>query len=346
MTTNNTYSDTDGDGTTDDQEDIDGDGTDDGKETYTLTVENSTLGVSIDITGEGNVARGLTIQQATQNATDDGRADHAVRINNQRSFDYAEVTYELDTDITAENVTLRKWSTRTNASLRSINASVYGSNNTIVANVTSFSSLHPMYTQTAGGGNPITTEVEMKKGWPQFDDMESGGWTTGGDVTYNNSELVIDHNTSISDAGSWAERSIELDDFEAVGVMGGGSVSAGSWGYAKVYIVNSTDPGTEAFWNSSNRKVLASAYGDPDGGESDGIGQKNITEWAGEEVMVRAVAYGDADVNIDWLRFERHSDRDRISDAVENAASKLEQPALVFENKKFGRVETRNSDCV
>jgi hypothetical protein len=333
--------DTDGDGVEDGPEvnrlntdptqaDSDSDGTDDGQETYTLTVENKTADVTVKITGEGNVARGLDIRRVTENETDTARIGHGIRVDTNRDFQYAKVTQPVSDSVSVdkENVSLYKWSRTNDDGLHQVNATYDAGANTVTANVTSFSSFNVMDQSKIEEQNTQIAHIDNT--WPTFEGFDGGPWSGAGEVTTKNSKLVIDHNTSISDAGSWAEETIDLtDSYVNATIHAGGSVSAGSWGYAKVYVVNPTDPAKEGYWNSTNRVVLGQAYGDPDGGESSGLASKNISQFIGSKAEIRAVAYGDAEVNIDWIRVERHSDKDGISDAVEKAAGSLEERALI-----------------
>jgi hypothetical protein len=333
--------DTDGDGVEDGpevnrlntdptQSDSDNDGTNDGQETYTLTVENKTADVTVEITGQGNVARGLDIRRVTENETDTTRIGYGIRVDTNREFQYAKVTQPVSDSVSVDedNVSLYKWSRRNDDGLHEVNATYDAGANTVTANVTSFSSFNVMDQSKIEEQNTQIAHIDNT--WPTFEGFDGGPWSGGGEVTTNNSKLVIDHNTSISDAGSWAEETIDLtDDYEEVRIHAGGSVSAGTWGYAKVYVVYPTDPAKEGYWNSTNRVLLAQAYGDPDGGESSGLASKNISQFIGEKAQIRAVAYGDAEVNIDWIRVERHSDTDAISDAVEKKSAELQEMALL-----------------
>jgi hypothetical protein len=97
--------DSDGDGLTDGEEptapfetdpldaDTDGDGVDDGNETYTTRVENETVGVSLSVTGEGNVASGVTVEETPSPLGNDSvSAGPTVHVENRTSFETATLT--------------------------------------------------------------------------------------------------------------------------------------------------------------------------------------------------------------------------------------------------------------
>jgi len=103
--------DTDGEGLLDGEEpelgtdplliDTDGDGIVDANETFSTTRTNSTLGATVNITGEGNVARGVTISDgATERlstpAVSNASVSELVAYESEQAFDNATVSIEYD----------------------------------------------------------------------------------------------------------------------------------------------------------------------------------------------------------------------------------------------------------
>ncbi|MBO4249196.1 VWA domain-containing protein [Halomicrobium sp. IBSBa] len=109
--TNATDPDTDDDGLDDGAEirlgtdplvaDTDGDGVLDGNETFETETENSSLGVSLELTGEGDVANDTTIAPQDDPMFDTDRVDNmsqspVVELTADQEFDSANVTMEYD----------------------------------------------------------------------------------------------------------------------------------------------------------------------------------------------------------------------------------------------------------
>lgn len=112
--TDPTDADTDGDGLGDSEEldlpvdldptdeDTDGDGVLDGNETFTTTTRNESLAVDVDITGEGNVAAGVTVDNgsnpniASQPAVQNASVSPVINVESERAFDNATLTFDYD----------------------------------------------------------------------------------------------------------------------------------------------------------------------------------------------------------------------------------------------------------
>lgn len=109
--TDPTERDSDGDGLSDGEErdlgtdptaaDTDGDGVVDGNESFTTTTANESLGVSVAVTGQGDLAEGVTIQNGstptvTSPAVDSVRASPIVDLESEQTIESADVTVPYD----------------------------------------------------------------------------------------------------------------------------------------------------------------------------------------------------------------------------------------------------------
>ncbi|WP_181686659.1 VWA domain-containing protein [Halorhabdus salina] len=114
--TDPTVADTDEDGLADGDElalpadptdpDTDDDGTVDGNETYTSTTKNESVGVRVDLTGQGNLADGVTVGEQTEPFARGDRVanmsvSEIVEIESDRDFESATVTIEYDETLRA-----------------------------------------------------------------------------------------------------------------------------------------------------------------------------------------------------------------------------------------------------
>lgn len=101
--------DTDDDGLPDDEEkslgtdpkdpDTDDDGTLDGNESFTTTKSNESIGISLDLTGQGDIASGTSIERLpTQPGTevDNATISPIVDLSSEQNFSSAEITFEYD----------------------------------------------------------------------------------------------------------------------------------------------------------------------------------------------------------------------------------------------------------
>lgn len=153
--TNATQRDTDGDGLTDAQElnefptdpvdpDTDEDGVTDANETFTTTVNASEQGVSVTLTGQGDVASGVSVENRTDGirstVVEAARAGPIVELTAERSFDTAELTIEYNASAATNESDLRVF--RFNESLRTfvpVNSTLNTSADTVTATLDSFS---------------------------------------------------------------------------------------------------------------------------------------------------------------------------------------------------------------
>ncbi|CCQ33817.1 conserved hypothetical protein containing von Willebrand factor type A [Halorhabdus tiamatea SARL4B] len=86
--------------------DTDDDGIEDGNETYTTTAGNESLGVDVELTGEGNVAGGVSVGEETERFAGGDRVENMsvseiVEIESTEDFESANVTISYDDSLPA-----------------------------------------------------------------------------------------------------------------------------------------------------------------------------------------------------------------------------------------------------
>jgi len=86
--------------------DTDRNGIEDGNETYTTTAGNESLGVDVELTGQGNVAGGVTVGEETERYSEGERVQNmsvseTVEIESTREFESANVTISYDDSLPA-----------------------------------------------------------------------------------------------------------------------------------------------------------------------------------------------------------------------------------------------------
>ncbi|QLH77229.1 VWA domain-containing protein [Halosimplex rubrum] len=127
--------------------DTDGDGVLDGNETFTTTTGNESLGVSIDVTGEGNVAGTTTIRQGDQGQFDTPQvanitATPVVSIQSQRDFERANITFSYEESALPRHNESRLGVFRWNDTVQGfvpVNSTVDTDENTVSAETSHFS---------------------------------------------------------------------------------------------------------------------------------------------------------------------------------------------------------------
>ncbi|WP_049907366.1 VWA domain-containing protein [Halovivax asiaticus] len=131
--------------------DTTGDGTLDGNESYTTTASNESVGVALELTGDGNVASGVTITEESNESITGPRvanvtASDVVHLESEREFEEAEVTIEYEANRSAENQTTNETDSLAIATYDSdaqmyvpLNSTVDAENNTVSATTPHFS---------------------------------------------------------------------------------------------------------------------------------------------------------------------------------------------------------------
>jgi hypothetical protein len=154
--TDPTEPDTDGDGLDDGEEirlgtdplvaDTDGNGRLDGNETYTTSTDNSSLGVNLTLTGEGDIANDTSIERQTDPMFNSSRVDNmshspVVELESAQNFSSANVTMEYnETGVTNESRELTVFTYDPEIGIFvPLNSTIDTENNTVTAETTHFS---------------------------------------------------------------------------------------------------------------------------------------------------------------------------------------------------------------
>ena len=204
--------------------DTDGDGTVDGNETYTTSTANYTEGVEIDITGEGDVAAGVSIKNGSRagfersEAISNARAGGIVEISNKSVFEHAETTFTYNESAVGDESDLSVF--RFNESLQTfvaVESSVDPVSDTVTANVSHFSrytifnktkwlnnfnagkaDLDYMYTivQNSGKEVNVTALSYQNQSVEEFYDLSYGGSDTSTDIERSDRSLLFLWNSS------------------------------------------------------------------------------------------------------------------------------------------------------
>ncbi len=126
--------------------DSDDDGTLDGEETFTTTTGNESVGVSVAVTGQGDVASSVDVSEqrspsVRSEAVDEARASPVVELESERPFERAEVTIGYDADrVSGAESNLAVY--RFNRTLRTyvpLNTTIDATNDTVTAETSHFS---------------------------------------------------------------------------------------------------------------------------------------------------------------------------------------------------------------
>lgn len=159
--------------------DSDGDGTPDGNETFTTTARNTSVGVSVDLTGTGDVARGVTVEKANRPSLHTSGVQNAsvsplISLESDRSFDTASVTIAYNETAAGNESNLSVF--RFNESLGTferLDSTVNAANNTVTATTSHFSTFAVFNVKNWGsifsadlpenreGGNATTEFVDV-----------------------------------------------------------------------------------------------------------------------------------------------------------------------------------------
>ncbi len=155
--TNSSDPDTDDDGLLDGEEvtlgtdplvaDSDGDGVLDGNATYTTQTSNESLGVNVSLSGNGEIASGVTIENGSQErfeseSIESARVTSFVNLESEQSFESADVTFSYDDSQLGETNESDLVIFRYNESLRvfePLNTTVDQESNTVTGETEHFS---------------------------------------------------------------------------------------------------------------------------------------------------------------------------------------------------------------
>ncbi|OLZ42512.1 hypothetical protein A6E15_16770 [Natrinema saccharevitans] len=247
--TNPRYSDTDGDGLTDLEEvreydtdprsaDTDDDGlsdseefeleTDpldpdtnangvvDGNETYTTSTSNESVGVDLDLTGQGNIAAGTTIEAEQNDAITGERvtnvsASEIVHLDSEQKFEDATVTIEYDDATDSDEPLTMVTYNESKQMYVPLNSTVDRKNNTVTASTPHFSTF---------------SVFNIEKATSTWDARPPESYSDRSDSRSVDTVFVIDESGSMSGSPtSYAKEAVSrfimsLDDDEQTGVVG------------------------------------------------------------------------------------------------------------------------------
>lgn len=133
--------------------DTDGDGVLDGNETYTTTAKNAAVGGKVDVTGEGDVASGVSITNGSRtvfqnNATQNASVSKFVEFEADKTFEEANVTVSYDESKVPNGDEAGLAVYTFNESLQTfvrLNSTVDPANNTVTTSVKHFSTFAVFY---------------------------------------------------------------------------------------------------------------------------------------------------------------------------------------------------------
>lgn len=181
--------------------DSDADGVLDGNETYTTVARNDSVGVSITLTGEGNVADGVSVHNDTrqifqtaylQNLT----AAQVVQIESERSFEQANLTFAYDPKTVPNGNESDLAVFRYNESLTMfipLNTSIDEANDTVSTTTTHFSTYAVLSVSEWIESLPSIPETGRAK------DILANTTAWQGDGQFENGSLVVESDRSTSE---------------------------------------------------------------------------------------------------------------------------------------------------
>lgn len=214
--TDPTAADTDDDNLTDSDEldlgtdplnpDTDGDGVPDGDETYTTTATDDETNVSVQLTGQGNAAKGVSItEKPNYHNTSGVKKGPVVQISNSTAMENATVSIPYNESVKSndeEHLSMFKYN-RTSGIWDPLNSTVDSRNGTVSATVNSVSHF-AVFNETRW--NDLTT-IEPKEGIS----FENASLECEGACTVEGSVLVIGQGAETGSVGTFASTGPGLD---------------------------------------------------------------------------------------------------------------------------------------
>ncbi|MFB6150312.1 MAG: hypothetical protein ABEJ40_00755, partial [Haloarculaceae archaeon] len=163
--------------------DTDGDGVEDGNETYTTTATNETLGATVELTGEGNVAAATTVESPGHVRFRESFAPNAtvgpfVDVNARANFTRARITLSYNESRVRSsegNLSVYRFN-ETTSQYEYVNATVDPDADTVTANVSHFSTYTVM--DTTAWVNHLRRRADLlswRPGGPDTERIEN--WT-------------------------------------------------------------------------------------------------------------------------------------------------------------------------
>ncbi|MEF8891842.1 MAG: hypothetical protein V5A31_11080 [Haloferacaceae archaeon] len=176
-------------GTTLTTPDTDGDGTPDGAETYTTRATNASLGVSVAVTGTGDVAAGVEVERDARQTFDtptlrNATATPVVQLTSDRSFRSADVSLSYDDDDVGNESRLSVYRyNESRQTFQRLPSTVDPGNDTVRATVSGFSTFTVMNRTTWSRGvsadppRPVADEWRIPTYLDTFADGRAENWT-------------------------------------------------------------------------------------------------------------------------------------------------------------------------
>ncbi len=176
-------------GTTLTTPDTDGDGTPDGAETYTTRATNASLGVSVAVTGTGDVAAGIEVERDARQTFDtstlrNATATPVVQLTSGRSFRSADVSLSYDDDGVGNESRLSVYRyNESRQTFQRLPSTVDPANDTVSATVSGFSTFTVMNRTTWNRGvsatppRPVADEWRIPTYLDTFADGRAENWT-------------------------------------------------------------------------------------------------------------------------------------------------------------------------
>lgn len=160
--------------------DTDGDGVPDGEETFTTSAENESVGAAVNVTGEGNVADGVTIENASVEQVAGGDAANAtvsstVEFEADREFDNATLSLSYDkrevADENESDLAVYRWN-HDRQTFVQVESDVNRSAGTVTAETEHFSTYTVLNSEAWGG-------FERTQAGPEYAVDENFGGLSG-----------------------------------------------------------------------------------------------------------------------------------------------------------------------
>ena len=190
--TNPIEPDTDGDGLRDDEElelgtdptvgDTDGDGQLDGDETFTTTATNESAGVSVDVSGTGNVAETVTIRNNTEailntESVAETSVSKPLEFKTDEKFESAEISIDYDASKVEDerDVGIYRWSPEQQTFV-ALPSSVDTDAETVTAETSHFST----YVALSTSAWESRFDGDLPENHSETGEFENGGWECTG----------------------------------------------------------------------------------------------------------------------------------------------------------------------
>ncbi|MFC4550504.1 MULTISPECIES: hypothetical protein [Halorussus] len=217
--------DTDGDGLPDADEveletdptvaDTDGDGVPDGEETFSTTTKNETVGVAVNVTGNGAIAGGITVRNETNQRVQPesvkrAAASEVLHFESEREFERANLTIDYDETRVEDERDLALYTY--NRSLQTyvqLPSSVDATNDTVTGTTPHFSTFTVLNEKEWEAQQKVDPDPRYAID-EDFDDLD--GWNCSGDCNGGGGVVVGGSTTAQTFDSATADASTESDE--------------------------------------------------------------------------------------------------------------------------------------